>query len=344
MSLEATLSYRGPCAHDSELLEQLPGALRSLIEHHNGCIWLDGALHLRGACHSPAWHSLREAWQGDTPIASHSPEILATDIPFAQTTFGDQLLLRDHGVLRLRGSADGTRTTRILEPLRTSIGGLLAELERDPVRFLDLDPARRAPRTEWEDLLDFWFEDCGAAPERTAAMTARWFTSSEDFDNELRSRFLPLLERAEAGELDAWCATPRGTVAAVIVHDQLSRNLRRGSARAFALDQKALAIAKHAVATGVDQRVRPIEAVLLYLPFEHSESLEDQLTCGQLFLQLCDRSPREARASFEGFIEFANRHRLLIERFGRFPHRNRTLGRNPTTEERKFLEAGGDSF
>lgn len=344
MSLEATLSYRGPCTHDSELLEQLPGALRSLVEHQNGCIWLDGALHLRGACHSPLWHSLREAWQGSAPIAAHSPEVRTTDIPFAQTTFGDQLLLRDHDVLRLRGSVDGTDTTRILEPLRTSIGGLLAELERDPVRFLDLDPARRNPRAEWEDLLDFWFEDCATAPEHTAAMTARWFTSSEDFDSELRSRFLPLLERAEAGGLDAWCATPRGTVAAVIVHDQLSRNLRRDSTRAFALDANALAIAKRAVAEGVDQRVRPIEAVLLYLPFEHSESLEDQLTCGQLFSQLCHRCPDAARPSFEGFIGFANRHRLLIERFGRFPHRNKTLGRNPTTEEREFLEAGGDRF
>ena len=342
MSLEATVSFRGPTSQDKALLARLPGALRSLVEHHNGCIWLDGALHLRGACDAPAWHSLNQAWDAEHGVLALSPKLQATDIPFAQTTFGDELILREHDVLRLRGSTGMPAEPRALESLGTSLGGFLAELERDAVRYLDLDPARREPRAEWEDLLAFWFEDCGVCPERIPEVTMRCFNADEGFHTALRDQFLPLLERGEAGGLEKWCETPRGTVAAVIVLDQLSRNLRRGTPEAFALDASARGIAKRAIAAGVDRRLRAIEAVFLYLPFEHSESLDDQVACVAFYTELCHRCPEVARDSFTGYIGRSQRRRVLIERFGRFPQRNQTLGRPSTPEEIDLLALGGD--
>ena len=133
--------------------------------------------------------------------------------------------------------------------------------------------------------------------------------------------------------MEEWCETPRGTVAAVIVLDQLSRNLRRGTPEAFALDARALGIAKRAIAAGVDRRLRAIEAVFLYLPFEHSESLDDQVACVALYTELRNRCPEVARDSFTGYISRSERCRVLIERFGRFPHRNPMSGRSSTPEE-----------
>jgi len=319
-------SWTGPEPDDSEVLEALPKALRSLIEQLSG-VWLDGALHVRGACREPGWHALRDAWRPG-----------ADDIPFAETTFGDQLVLRGHDVVRIAAETGSAHA------LGTSIGGFVAELERDPVRFLTLDPARREPGAPWEALLAFWFEDCGRAPEQISQLAPRWFAGGMAFDDSLRAHSGALLEEAEHGGLAGWSATPRGTVGAAIVLDQLSRNLRRGSPRAFALDERAYSLACDAIDRGVDQRVRAVEAVFLYLPLEHSESLDDQRHCVALFEQLATRAPAAARGAFDGFCDYARRHLAVIERFGRFPHRNEVLGRESTDAERASLEDGGDSF
>ena len=322
MSIWSAPSWRATTPLNVETLAALPNAVRSLVEQLAG-VWLDGALHIRGAHDAPAWHSIAAAWSGPASL-SDTLNLPAGAIPIAQTTFGDELIVRDHDVLRIAPSS------REGVPLGTSIGGFVAELERDPVRFLELDPVRRQQREprEWEPLLESWFGDCGTTPERIGQFAPRWFGSNRKLDATLRQRFGALLERAEAGDrFDDWTATPRGTVAAVLVLDQLSRNLRRGAPRAFALDARARDSVRTAIRNGVDQRVRAIEALFLYLPLEHSESLEDQQHCVALCEQLTERAPAIARPAFEGFCHYARRHLDVIERFGRIPHRNAVLGR-----------------
>jgi uncharacterized protein (DUF924 family) len=329
-------SWRATDHDDEALLAQLPNAARTLVERFAG-VWLDGALHIRGACDDPPWHSLRAAWHGAQGVnARHG--LSQDDIPLAQTTFGDELVLRGYELVRI------VAETGRHEPLGASVGGLIAELERDAARFLRLDAASREPRAEWEPLLAFWFEDCGAEPLRIQQLVPRWFAGGADFDAALRERFEPLLERAERAGLAEWSATPRGTLAAVLVLDQLSRNLRRGDARSFALDARAHALARNALERGVDQRLRAVEAAFLYLPLEHAESLDDQRRCVELFERLCERAPAAAREAFDGFADYARRHLAVIERFGRFPHRNDVLGRETRSQEACWLAEGGDTF
>jgi uncharacterized protein (DUF924 family) len=329
-------SWRATAPIDLEALALLPNALQSLVERFGG-VWLDGALHIRGARDEPAWHSIRRAWHGaDGVNARHG--LPASDIPFAETTFGDQLVLRGREILRI------VAETGAALPLGASVGGLVAEVERDPVRLLALDASRRSPAAEWEDLLACWFEDCAHAPERIETLTQRWFAGGPAFDAVLAERFEPLLARAEAGGLESWDRTPRGALARVLVLDQLSRNLRRGDPRAFALDSRAREVACRAIEHGVDQRLRAVEAVFLYLPLEHSEALDDQQRCVALFDRLAERAPAAARSAFEQFAAFARRHRDVVERFGRFPHRNAILGRTATPDEERYLAEGGERF
>ncbi|MGH7154777.1 MAG: DUF924 family protein, partial [Acetobacteraceae bacterium] len=160
----------------------------------------------------------------------------------------------------------------------------------------------------------------------------RWFERSDEFDAACRVRFAQALEQAKAGAFNAWTATPRGTLALIILLDQMSRNLHRGSAEAFAADAKARAVANDALDREVDQTLHPMEQMFLYLPFEHSENAEDQDTSVRLGEALSRRLPDDLDA-----LTHAHQHRDVIRRFGRFPHRNVTLGRVSTTEETAWL-------
>ncbi len=174
-------------------------------------------------------------------------------------------------------------------------------------------------------VLSFWFEE--NSPKQ-------WFTEDGAFDDAVRERFGPLQARAADGGLMDWRQTARGTLAEIIVLDQFSRNLFRDEARAFACDAMALDVAKEALAKGFDQALSETERVFLYLPFEHSESAEDQETSVELYATLTDRS----------FLEWAEKHKAVIDRFDRYPHRNAALGREPTAEELAFLQEQGSSF
>jgi uncharacterized protein (DUF924 family) len=181
-------------------------------------------------------------------------------------------------------------------------------------------------------VLSFWFGQPRAA----------WFAKDAAFDAVIRARFLDLYEGAAARRLEPWKDQPADCLALVIALDQFPRNLfRAGSpdaARAFAADALALEAARHAVHWGYDRRMTPEERMFLYLPFEHSESLADQLTCCELMARLL---PYEETAGVYGY---AVAHRRIIERFGRFPHRNAALGRSSTGEEIEFLKQPGSSF
>lgn len=182
-------------------------------------------------------------------------------------------------------------------------------------------------------LLGFWFAD-GLDNFRQA-----WFTKDETFDASCRDGFGTLVVPARDGAFDGWAATPRGALALMLLLDQFPRNLYRGSAEAFASDDHARAMARRAVLRDrIDLALPPTARVFLYLPFEHGEAMDDQNLSVALFEGLRDH-PSQARQG--GAIDYAWRHRQVIQRFGRFPHRNMPLGRDSTPEERAWLAAGG---
>ncbi len=184
-------------------------------------------------------------------------------------------------------------------------------------------------------ILAFWFGAGGAA---RAEPRPEWFRKEPAFDAAIRDRFAPDWERAARGELSGWTAMPEGALALCILCDQFPRNMFRGSAVAFATDPAALAAARDALARGFDARFPPAARWFFYLPLEHSESLEDQRTAVALFERLGD-DPGSAAA-----VDYARRHLAIIERFGRFPHRNAALGRTSTDEELEFLRQPGSRF
>jgi uncharacterized protein (DUF924 family) len=174
-------------------------------------------------------------------------------------------------------------------------------------------------------VLAFWFEEHGPKD---------WFAKNPAFDAELGRRFEALHVRAAQGVLDSWAETPKGVLALIIVLDQFSRNMYRDSAKAFARDSKALDLARQAVVRGFHLGLGEQERVFLYLPFEHSENRRDQELSVQYFAGFSDKL----------YVEAAEKHKAIIDRFGRFPHRNQALGRASTPEEIAFLAGPGSSF
>lgn len=181
-----------------------------------------------------------------------------------------------------------------------------------------------------EAVLQFWF--AGDA----FAWRPAWFAKDPALDAGCAT-FLAARQAAREGALDDWTATPCGALALLILLDQMSRNLFRGQAEAFAADAQARAIARSILARGFDAALTPVERVFAYLPFEHSEDPADQDLSVRLF---------EALAPIEGaaVAEYARRHRDVVRRFGRFPHRNAALGREGTAEELAYLAEPGAGF
>ncbi len=181
-----------------------------------------------------------------------------------------------------------------------------------------------------DDVLEFWFAGDGTR------YRAAWFKQDPAFDAEC-ARFADALHAARDGAFDHWAATPRGMLALIVLLDQFSRNLHRGSPDSFAADAQARALARDAVARGFDRVLHPVERSFVYLPFEHSEDLADQHESVRLFEAL-------RLALGDSTVEYAYRHRDLIRRFGRFPHRNAALGRESTAEEVRYLAEPGAGF
>jgi len=171
------------------------------------------------------------------------------------------------------------------------------------------------------DITGFW---------RTAG-PKRWFAKNPNFDAAIQLKFEPVHYMAALGRHDAWMTTAEGSLALLILLDQFPRNLWRGTGHAFATDGKARLIARHAVATGQDLEIEPLLRPFVYLPFEHSEDMADQDEAVRLCTALGDPET----------LKFAEIHRDIIQRFGRFPHRNICLGRTTTPEEQAFLDEGG---
>lgn len=169
------------------------------------------------------------------------------------------------------------------------------------------------------DVLDFWFSD---------EMKPHWFAKSDAIDDRIRDDFADTWQAAHQRDLDGWAATPDGALALVIVLDQFPRNMFRGTGQAFASDDIALDHASAAVDSGFDRQIAPERRAFLYLPFEHSEDLLDQTRSVELFESL----------GIPDYLDYAVQHHDIIERFGRFPHRNAALDRPDTPDEREFLK------
>ena len=189
-----------------------------------------------------------------------------------------------------------------------------------------------------DELLRFWFGESPDDAEVAAAQADLWWGKSPDTDEEIGGRFGILATAGSAGTIDHWRGSPRGRLALILCLDQLPRVIYRGTAAAFAQDAKARGFAARGLESGADRLLRPIERVFFYLPFEHSEAADDQERSVELFAELADTVRSEWRDTFENFLDFAVRHKGIIDRFGRFPHRNAVLGRESTPEELEYLE------
>jgi len=187
-----------------------------------------------------------------------------------------------------------------------------------------------------EEILDFWFGREGE--EGYGEFREAWFMKDPDFDREIRDHFETVYEEAAAGRLDPWKNEARSCLALILVLDQFPRNMYRGDARMYATDGEALAAARHAVEHAFDRELLPFQRLFVYLPFEHSENLEDQRLSVELFRGLA------AEMGSDDLLMYSVRHMEIVERFGRFPHRNEILGRATTPEEAEFLEGPDSSF
>lgn len=190
-----------------------------------------------------------------------------------------------------------------------------------------------------DEVLDYWFgeiEDGFSKEDRDAL----WFGHDADTDREIRERFEDLVLAAGHGKLNGWKNTPRGRLALLILLDQFTRNIYRGRKDAFQFDALARAIAVEGLNLKHDQALSWVERRFFYLPFEHSEDLRDQLRCIALFEALRDAGPESRREQMQRSVDYAVKHKDIIERFGRFPHRNEVLGRQSTAEEIAYLQDG----
>ena len=193
----------------------------------------------------------------------------------------------------------------------------------------------------------FWFGDLSS--EGSSTQTQRWFTKDVAFDGEILERFGPVLERAKTGELDSWGSEPRQALALVILVDKLARNAYRGTAEAFAQDPRGLRVCLDGQARGLDRALTFLQRYVFVMPMMHSEDREIQRRGVLAFHALSDEAkaasePETVQAMLRSAHEYAGRHAAIIERFGRFPHRNAILGRASTDEEVAFLAQPGSSF
>lgn len=198
--------------------------------------------------------------------------------------------------------------------------------------------AEKTPDT----ILNYWFGDQNE--EYPYEKSKIWFGGGSDVDREIRDRFEYLLFKAKNNELEHWKKTPRGRLALIILVDQFTRNIYRGTAEAFAFDFIAQELTLEGLAKGEDLKLSPIERAFFYLPLEHSEEIALQKLSIAKFNTLEDDSPQSLKTIFESYADYALKHYEIIDKFGRFPHRNAILGRESTIDELEFLLGPNSSF
>jgi uncharacterized protein (DUF924 family) len=202
---------------------------------------------------------------------------------------------------------------------------------------------------EARSVRDFWFGQLPPSPQELNRRLRFWFGGDDSQmrrrrDAAIRARFAGLLERAAAGELSAWADGPRRRLSLIILLDQFPRNIFRGSVRAFAYDEKALALALSGMQSAADAALSVVERIFFYMPLQHAESREVQDESVAAYRRLRQEAPEELQAVFDAALRSAENHRAIVEEFGRFPHRNELLERTSTAAEVEWLRKGGATF
>ena len=193
-----------------------------------------------------------------------------------------------------------------------------------------------------DSLLEFWIGHAADDPEAVSRQNRLWFRKSFDTDREVAERFLPTLSALASGLAYDWAvASPRGRLAAIIALDQFPRNIFRDTPAAFELDPMAYDLAMHGLLLAEDLDLKPIERQFFYLPLEHSELERDQSLCVEAFKAAVKAAPEPFKPFMEDALRYAEAHQAVINQFGRFPHRNKILGRTNTAEEAAYLATHG---
>ncbi len=195
-----------------------------------------------------------------------------------------------------------------------------------------------------EKILEFWFGTFPDAWTGDESKQDMWFWNGTAYDSVIFSAFGTDYFRAVEDELDSWSDSPRGRLALIILLDQFSRHIHRGTAESFAQDEKSQMLCIEGISAGDDLNLHPVERSFFYLPLEHAEDIERQNLGVEAFKQLIQDVPEPYRKAFEPSLEWAEKHRYVIEQFGRFPELNEILGRESTAEEIAFIEEGEYSF
>lgn len=195
-----------------------------------------------------------------------------------------------------------------------------------------------------EKILEFWFGAFPNAWTGDASKYDMWFKNGAAYDSEIFAAFGADYFRAVDGELDSWADSPRGRLALIILLDQFSRHIHRGTAEAFAQDEKSQQLCIEGISAGDDLNLHPVERSFFYLPLEHAEDMKLQDLSVEACQQLIQDVPEQYRKPFEDTLEWSEKHRYVIERFGRFPELNQMLGRESTEEEIAFIAEGKYAF
>ncbi len=196
---------------------------------------------------------------------------------------------------------------------------------------------------DWKEILDFWFGELDEFGIPDSDHRNRWFRSDRKFDQEIRRRFMSLVVLASEQGLEHWRSEAGGALAEILLLDQFSRNIFRGSALAFAQDRLACRLCHQALNKGLDQKLEPVQRAFLYMPLQHSERGEDQALSVACYEQLVAVTSGILGDFMRSFLSSAREHQAIIQRFRRFPHRNAALGRVSTDEEQEYLK-GGKTF
>ena len=197
-----------------------------------------------------------------------------------------------------------------------------------------------------DEVLAFWLGTARPSDAQALAIKQQWFTKSDALDADIQARFGATVQAALAGQLDGWGLEPWSCLALLVLLDQFTRNIYRGTPQSFAGDEKALALARNAMAEGLDQQLPAVTRIFVYLPLEHAENLQMQADSVAAFAQLAQSNPAPAdvHAFLAGTLDYAHRHQAVIQQFGRFPHRNAILGRTSTADELAYLAQPGAGF
>lgn len=195
-----------------------------------------------------------------------------------------------------------------------------------------------------DEILSFWFKEQELSAPQIDRRMDTWFGGDPDFDQEIRKEFADDVDRACEGELDHWADEPRGRLALIILIDQFRRNLYRNTAQAFSMDRLALKLCVEGAMEKKDKGLTPIQKVFFYMPLQHTESKKVQAKSVELFGRLAKSVSPTFRETFLTIAQFAELHKDIIDQFGRFPHRNKLLGRENTPEEDEYLAGDSPDF